>query len=238
MVPADANHLVVDTKASLIYRRLKQDILDGRLEPGQKLAASRMAESYGVSVIPLREAFSLLIAEGLLTNIPHKGTYVTEIEVDQIEEMNPIAAILEGYAAREACSHLGSEDLDRLSQLLEEMEQAGEDGRYSEMSDRHQEFHMTIYRASKNERLVMYIEDLWQKTGRARFFGLVPTRAIRSIEEHRQIVEALRMRDNLEAERLVIEQKEKAAKAMIEYLKRREGSRDKKGNVKDTAKSS
>ena len=158
MAPADANRLVVDTKVSLIYRRLKQDILDGRLEPGQKLAASRMAESYGVSVIPLREAFSLLIAEDLLANIPHKGTYVAEIDVDEIEEMNSIGAILEGYATREVCSHLEHEDLERLSELLAGMEQASQRGDYSEMSQLHHEFHFTIYRASHKERLVEFIE--------------------------------------------------------------------------------
>lgn len=222
MASEQEDTLVIATKSSFIYQRLKQNILDGRLKPGEKLAASKLAHSFGVSVIPLREAFNLLIAEGLLTNIPHRGTYVTEIEVSRLKEIFPIAAVLEGYAAREAAVLLRQKDFHSLSKLLQQMEQARTNHEYARMSDLHREFHMTIYRASANQHLLKLIDDLWQRSARPRVFGLVPVRAFQSIQEHAQILEALKRRDKSEAERLIIQQKNKASRAIIRTLEKNE----------------
>ncbi|RLA82489.1 MAG: GntR family transcriptional regulator, partial [Deltaproteobacteria bacterium] len=94
---------MIDTKSAAIYRFLKQDILNGRLRPGEKLVASKVAEAYGVSIIPVREALNRLRAEGLVTIIPHTGAYVTEIDLEDLKDLYPIRGVLEGFATRLAC---------------------------------------------------------------------------------------------------------------------------------------
>lgn len=209
----------MDTKATAVYRLLKRDILDGRFRPGEKLLASRIAEAYGVSIIPVREALSRLRAEGLVTIVPHTGAYVTEIDLEDLKDLYPIRGVLEGLAARLACPRLKEGEFRLLEELIEEMDRVIEEGRFPEMGRINYEFHMVIYRASGNRHLVKLIEDLWQRTGRVRgVFALVPPRAREANREHRQILKALKEGDARRAEELVIQQDEQTLKALMAYL--------------------
>ena len=211
---------LVDTKSTAVYRLLKRDILNGRLKPGEKLVASRIAEAYGVSIIPVREALNRLRAEGLVTIVPHTGAYVTEIDLEDLKDLYPIRGVLEGLAARLACSRLGERDFGLLDRLIRKMDRVIEEGRFPEMGALNYEFHMAIYRASGNKHLVKLIEDLWQKTGRVRgIFALVPERAKESNREHREILQALEAGDARRAEELVIQQDERTLEALMRYLK-------------------
>lgn len=212
---------MIDTKSAVIYRLLKQDILNGRLKPGEKLVASKVAEAYGVSIIPVREALNRLRAEDLVTIIPHTGAYVTEIDLEDLKDLYPIRGVLEGFATRLACPKLGGEEFKRLKDLIGEMDRVIEEGRFPEMGHLNYEFHMTIYRASGNGHLVRLIDELWQKTARVRgVFALVPERAVQANREHREILKALKAQDAERAERLIIEQDAKSLQVLMDYLKR------------------
>ncbi|RLA84590.1 MAG: GntR family transcriptional regulator [Deltaproteobacteria bacterium] len=209
----------VYTKSAAIYEVLKADILNGRLRPGEKLVASRLAEAYGVSVIPVREALSRLKAEGLVTIVPHTGAYVTEIDLEDLKDLYPIRGVLEGFAARLACGRIGEEDFGRLEGLIEEMDRVIKEGRFPEMGGLNYEFHMTIYKASGNRHLVSLIDELWQKTARVRsVFALVPERAKEANEEHKEILSRLKDGDAKRVEELIIQQDEKALQVLMGYL--------------------
>jgi len=211
---------LIDTKSAAIYRFLKQDILNGRLRPGEKLVASKVAEAYGVSIIPVREALNRLRAEGLVTVIPHTGAYVTEIDLEDLKDLYPIRGVLEGFATRLACPRLGEEEFRRLEDLIGEMDRVIEQGRFPEMGHLNYEFHMTIYRASGNKHLVRLIDELWQRTARVRgVFALVPERAAQANREHREIFRALKARDAERAEGLIIEQDAKSLRVLMDYLR-------------------
>ena len=212
---------IIDTKSTAVYRSLKRDILHGRLKPGEKLVASRLAEAFGVSIIPVREALTRLRAEGLVTIVPHTGAYVREIELKDLRDLYPIRGALEGLATRLACGRLHPQDFTTLEQLIEEMDSVIAEGQFHRMGAINYEFHMHIYRASGNSHLVKLIEDLWQKTGRVRaVFALVPERARPANEEHRLILEALKAGQARRAEKLVIEQDEKTLQALMRYLEK------------------
>ena len=221
MVPLSNKRSLSDTKSTRIYDTLKLDICTGRLAPGDRLIISKTAEMYDTSEIPVREAFSRLKAEGFLTIIPHKGIYVTQIDSDYLEKLYPIRSVLEGYATRVATPLLTGRDLERLSLLIEKMEEALERENYARMGQLNYEFHMTIYRASGNEPLISMIDELWWKTNRIRAIGEL-RRAIakRSNKEHKEILDALGQRRKRNAERLIIQQKEKSLKSLIKYLKK------------------
>ena len=211
---------LIDTKSAAIYRFLKQDILNGRLRPGEKLVASKVAEAYGVSIIPVREALNRLRAEGLVTIIPHTGAYVTEIDLEDLKDLYPIRGVLEGFATRLACLKLAKEEFRRLEDLIGEMDRVIEQGRFPEMGHLNYEFHMTIYRVSSNKHLVRLIDELWQRTARVRgVFALVPERAAQANREHREILRALKARDAERAEGLIIEQDAKSLRALMDYLR-------------------
>ncbi len=225
-MPVLGHKILPNTKSTHIHEILKRDICDGRLRPGDRLIISRIAETYGVSEIPVREAFSRLEAEGLLTIIPHTGIYVTEIDTDHLEKLYPIRGILEGYATRLATPLLSQNNFDHLSELIEKMDKVIIAENYPEMGRLNYDFHMTIYRASKNEPLINMIDELWGKTTRVRgIFGLMPKIAARSNQEHRAILDALRNRKEKKAEWLITKQSEKTLKSLISYLEKRRNGR-------------
>jgi DNA-binding GntR family transcriptional regulator len=212
--------VLANTKSAQTYEMLKEDICNGRLKPGNRLIISRIAESFGTSDIPVREAISRLEAEDLLTIVPHTGIYVTEIHTEHLQELYPIRGILEGYATRLATPHLTTKDFDHLSRLIGKMDSVIEQGKYPEMGSLNYDFHMRIYRASRNEHLINMINEIWGKTTRVRgIFGLMPKIAARSNKEHKGILEALRNYDKRKAERRIIQQNERTLTSMIRYLK-------------------
>jgi len=104
-----------------ICRALRDNILSGRLKGGQQLLEDQIKNEYGISRTPLREAFRVLEKEGLVEIVPRKGTFVKGITRQDIEAHFPIRAILEGLAARLACSNLTQEDLSEMEDLFQSM---------------------------------------------------------------------------------------------------------------------
>jgi len=191
----------VDTKVSKIYQVIKKDILSAKMRPGEKLVAARMAEEFGTSVIPVREAFNQLKAEGFLEVIPHTGAFVRDMDFDYLVKIYPIRGLLEGYATRLACNHLTEKDFSKLEQIYESIETIVEGHTYSTYSKLNYQFHMSIYRSSGNEPLVKIIEDLMEATHRVRYaYDLMPERTDTSNIEHKSILEALKKRKADQAE--------------------------------------
>jgi DNA-binding GntR family transcriptional regulator len=218
-MPVPPERMPPNTKSTHIYEILKQDIYDGRLKPGHRLIISKVADAYGTSEIPVREAINRLQAEGLLTIIPHTGIYVTEIETEHLEKLYPVRGVLEAYATRLATPHLTSRDFDYLSRLIEGMDEVIEQEDYPEMGRLNREFHMTIYRASGNEPLIRMIDELWGKTTRVRgIFGLMPQIAARSNRQHKEILEALKTYRKRRAESLVFRQNQSTLKSLVDYF--------------------
>lgn len=193
----------VDTKTSKIYQIIKKNILSNRIAPGEKLVAAQMAEDYGVSVIPIREAFNQLKAEGFIEVIPHTGAFVKDMDIDYLLNIYPIRGLLEGYAAKLACAHLTENDYIKLEKVYDKINRIIEKKMFSNFSKLNYEFHMFIYRASGNQPLVKMIDDLMDTTYRVRYtYDLMPDRALSSNIEHRGILEALKKRlaDQVEME--------------------------------------
>jgi DNA-binding GntR family transcriptional regulator len=195
---------VIETKTSFMYKQLKEEILSGRLKPGEKLVTPRIAEAFGISIIPVREAFGQLKAEGYVTIVPHTGVYVAEIDFDQLRKIYAVRAVLEGYAVRLAASRLESRALNRLSKIITKIDRTIESEKFAEIDRLNYHFHMSIYEASGNEYLVKLIDDLLEKTTRVRkMYGLMPGRAVKSNQEHRKILQALEKKNVERLEHLV-----------------------------------
>ncbi len=208
-----------DTKADVAYRVLRENIVNGHLKPGTKLAQKKIAEELLISEIPVREAIKRLQAEGMVTVTPHAGAQVAALNQEEIGEALAIRSVLEGFAARTGVSRATRRDVEKLESILGKMKKCvdeKDDARYGMLN---QEFHKTLYALSPYKRLQKMISEIWYGAERSRsVFALVPGRPEASYEEHRQILEALRTGDEEKVEELVRQHRMTVARHFQEYV--------------------
>src|SRR5574340_89251 len=105
---------------------IKDAIISGTLKPGERVPEQEIAENFGISRTPIREAFRQLESEGFITVTPRKGAVVSPITDRDVSEFYDIKSLLEGYAARTACAKLTSREIKRLETLNAQMERCAE----------------------------------------------------------------------------------------------------------------
>jgi DNA-binding GntR family transcriptional regulator len=141
--PVDAR-----TLRQSVTEAIRQGILQGDLLPGSQVNQAQIAEQLGVSRGPVREALGQLEEEGLIKNVPYKGTFVTEITEDYITELYSIRQVIETFAARLAAKHATQEDLAELRSVLNEMHATAEQADMSRMGTLDIQFHYLICRSA------------------------------------------------------------------------------------------
>jgi DNA-binding GntR family transcriptional regulator len=145
------------TRQEVVAVRIREAILRGNLEPGQRLDQKQIAESLRVSRSPVREALRTLAAEGLVEVIPHRGAVVAELSPDELEEILAIRSVLEGMAARLAVPKIDAERLSTLESILKELNQTMNLDRWMVLNNH---FHHTIYQLANRPRLLALIDNL------------------------------------------------------------------------------
>jgi DNA-binding GntR family transcriptional regulator len=209
-----------------ILETIREAILRGALKPGEKVAEPELAERFGISRTPIREAFRQLESEGYLTVIPRKGAVVTALSERDVEEFYAIKSILEGYAARMAAVNLSSKDIDRLEAINHRLEQLARDGDVKTFFRVHNEFHELFIRAAGNEKLLELIGQLLMKFNRLRMASLsLPGRMEISVKEHKKILEAFKSNDGEKANQLVSKTAAYGGQVLIQSMAQQEGRR-------------
>ena len=199
------------TAQEAVLAELRRAIVSGRLRPGEQVRQDALAERLGVSRVPLREALKILEGEGAVTYVPHRGYFVAELSLADLEEVYRIRELLEDEAVRAAVPLLTEPDLDHLAELVDDCERAGDVGDVDAMTDANRRLHFVLYEASERPRLVRLVRILWDATDvyRALYYAEPANRA-RVEAEHRAVLAALRRRDADEAVRLLAEHREHA----------------------------
>jgi DNA-binding GntR family transcriptional regulator len=178
---------------SKILERIRRDILAGRYRPGERLKIRVLASELGVSTMPVREALRHLQVEGLVKGTPHVGVTVSELSLEDVEELYRIRLPLELQASELAMDNIGSDDLAGLAKLVERMETA-EPYRWLSLN---RKFHLTIYTLANSPRLVRIISSLWDTL--EPYLGVFISTVGRDLEkpnrEHQQILDALMVKD-------------------------------------------
>lgn len=180
---------------------LEEDIINGRLLPGEQLDHDALAHQYGVSRTPIREAIQQLVVSGLVMVKPKKGTFVARVSFDQLIEMFEVMAELEGMCGRLAARRIQPLELEALRAALKRCQDptvmADPDDYYYE----NEEFHSCIYAASHNTFLASETRQLKQRLKPYRRLQLqTRNRVSTSVEEHRKIFEAIENGQEHEAE--------------------------------------
>ena len=189
-----------------VFQRLREDILNGVYQEHEELKEVTIGEELGVSRTPVREALRQLELEGLVSIIPNKGAYVTGITMKDVKDIYKIRSQLEGLCARWATKNITDEQIESLEEiiLLSEfhLRRKG-DGQAEQVSEMDGKFHKILYEASQSRILEHVLKDFHKYVQMARTTSVeTPNRAEKSIEEHREILDAIKAKDADRAERL------------------------------------
>ncbi|MGE5386987.1 MAG: GntR family transcriptional regulator [Betaproteobacteria bacterium] len=184
-----------------VAERLRQRIFAHELPPGSWIDEQRLAEEYGISRTPLREALKVLASEGLVTLKPRRGCYVTEISAQDLQDIFPLLAMLEGRAVAEAMQHARPADIEELETLHTRLERAAQSRKIERFFETNQEFHRKLQELSGNRWMLMVVQDLRKVMKLSRLLSLSHEgRLEQSLEEHRRIMAAVRSGNVEEAE--------------------------------------
>jgi DNA-binding GntR family transcriptional regulator len=183
----------------LVAERVRQDIFQGRLKPGQKIDQDRLAEDLGLSKLPVREALILLENEGLVDNFPRRGSFVAPLTPDDIRDHYQLIGLVSGLAARRAATVITDDTLDQLRYLLDQFDRTGDAVEQERLND---EFHRLINRAGGGRRLRSALR-LFAKTMPGHFYDFAIGWSDSAREAHENILAALKNRDPDAAERAV-----------------------------------
>jgi DNA-binding GntR family transcriptional regulator len=179
-----------DTIAVRISKVLAERIIAGSIEPGARLRQDHIAEEFGASHVPVREAFRLLEAQGLAISEPRRGVRVAAFDLAQVREVAEMRAALEVLALRHAAPHLTSAILD----AAESANRAGEKSRdVRSWEEANRLFHRTILAPCGMPRLLSTIDDLHAASARFLFAAWRTEWESRTDQDHLAILTALRL---------------------------------------------
>lgn len=178
-------------------------ILSGVLPPGTRIRQEQIAEEFGVSRLPIREALRILESHGLVTLVASTGAWVSSMNLAECQETYLIRERLEPLALSLAVEHLDDTTMDRLGELATQMEgcTAVED-----FVDLDRQFHLLSFHAARMPTLLEMVERLWNTTQHYRraYVQMVGTEGLQETHlEHRLLVATLRRRDARSAEELL-----------------------------------
>jgi DNA-binding GntR family transcriptional regulator len=147
-----------------VYEQLKHALMSGKIAPGSTMTIRSLASSFGISVMPVREALRRLVAEHVLIILPNRSVALPVFTRERFNEITRIRTSLEGLAAEAGSINLTPEMIERMAHMTQLME-SKTPGKHADILAWNREFHFTLYRASNMNMLVKMIETLWLQAG-------------------------------------------------------------------------
>ena len=179
------------SQSELAYERILERIVSLEMPPGSVVNEARLREELRIGRTPIREALQRLARENLVKPIPHRGTFVTDVNITDLARITEVRVVLEAHAARLAAEKLGSADRGSLQGLLDELSRS----RITEQRDLmqlDQRIHRAIYRAARNPFLEATLERYFNLS--LRLWYLVLDREVRlreAVEEHVELLRGI-----------------------------------------------
>lgn len=188
----------------VVFNTLRQAILRGELQPGERLMEIQLANKLGVSRTPIREAIRKLELEGLVLMIPRRGAVVAEITEKSLRDVLEVRGSLEELAVELACERISEEEIEELKKSAEAFALSLQSGDLTEYAEADVKFHDIIYNATDNQRLVQLLYNLREQMYRYRveYLKRVEIHAI-LLEEHQHIIECIEKRDKMGAKKAI-----------------------------------
>ncbi len=195
-----------ETVQESVYAALRDRLMRGGFEPGQKLKIGELAAAFGTSAMPVREALNRLAAERAIESMPNRSVRVPALSKAALQDLMETRFAVEGLAVARAALNMSAETLARLRELIDAQSETDAEHVSEASAEQNRAFHFTIYRESGSTVLLPIIESLWLQFGpylrvaSERFDG----REGRGTNFHVEIVDAL-ARGDAEAAREALE---------------------------------
>lgn len=217
----------------IVLEALREAIVSGVLEPGERLMEIQLAEEMGVSRTPVREAIRKLELEGFVVMIPRKGAYVAGVSYKDVKDVFEIRRALEVLAAGLAAEKATDEEIEQMERALH---YDNEPNSLEEIVQADTDFHALVYKASRNERLTQILSNLREQIQRFRATSLaVPGRLKTAIQEHMEMVDNIARHDVEGAQNIATLHIENAANVMFETMRESESRRLNRESERDKA---
>ncbi|MFC5407586.1 GntR family transcriptional regulator [Cohnella soli] len=182
---------------------IKQQILDGMLNPGDRIVETKVAKELGISQTPVREAIRQLSGEGIITIVPNKGPMVRTFDMKDIFEVYSLRSMLEGLAIRLAVQHAADEEIEELVRFFDEMKRKMVDEDVESLLQESIHLHQSIIRLSNHSRLSASYDSITFHISLAgRILGRVSTKQ-KEVDQHAELIDALVRRDPDHAEKIM-----------------------------------
>ncbi|MCY0148510.1 GntR family transcriptional regulator [Hoeflea sp. G2-23] len=184
-----------DALAENAYQHIREAISDGTLQPGQRVTETQLANWLSVSRTPIRAAIQRLESEGLFAQSPRQGMIVRQLDYQEVVELYAMREILECNAARLAAQQATEPDIDFLADILE-LEESVPEGDHVAAARANRTFHTTLHKSAHNRYLIESIAALYNAMILLGGTTLaVDGRRSEALEQHRNLVQAIRDRD-------------------------------------------
>ena len=173
------------------YARILERIVSLEMPPGSVVNEARLREDLGIGRTPIREALQRLARENLVRSIPHRGTFVTDVNITDLARITEVRMVLEAHAAKIAAEKLGAADRQAIEALIGELERR----RFIDQRDLmhlDQKIHRAVYRAARNPFLEATLERYFNLS--LRLWYLVLDRDVRlreAVDEHVELLRAI-----------------------------------------------
>ncbi|MDC1267596.1 GntR family transcriptional regulator [Amylibacter sp.] len=178
--------------ADKLISDIRKEVSSGILKPGDQLEVTALAERFGVSRTPIREAIRTLVESGVLETRPRKGSFVRVLSAKQLLDLFQVAAELEGMACRLAALSLTKENVDAIESGLAKCTQAAEFQNNVEYAMANLDFHTAIHNASGNDWLIEQLRQLQINLNSYRTMPYeIRGRLKKSTDEHKTICDAI-----------------------------------------------
>jgi len=202
-----------------IYDMLKEAIISGELEPGERIIELELAEKIGISRTPIREAIRQLESKGYFESIEKGGVRVAKISEKEIKDWSEIKNVLNEFAIKKAVNNITYEQLEELEKVLEDIKDAVEEENESKISLKNERFHEIIFEASNNGLIKSIGKEFQNYSLLLRsYLSHFTTRRENAYIEHKKIFEALKNKDQNEAVKLMREHSKNSKEALLEQL--------------------
>jgi DNA-binding GntR family transcriptional regulator len=182
-----------NTTAQHALDALRRMIVAGELRPGKRVLQEDVAELLGVSIAPVREALRVLEQEGQVTYQPRRGYFVTELRIEDLEEIYALRQVLEERAARHALPLLDADALERIELAAADCVRAAEAGEVARELEANRRFHFGLLESPDRPHTMRVIRQLWDSTEayRALYYNS-PEERHQTVQAHGRILSAAR----------------------------------------------
>lgn len=206
----------LQTRAAAVAEILRSDIQSGRRPPGTRLRQATVAEEFGVSTTPVREAFVQLQREGLVRIEPHRGAIVRQPSLREVEETYEIRGRLESLATLRAVERADGDLVSELQDVVDAIDRAEDSKEYLELN---KAFHLRLYQQADRPQLLEMIETL--RDASSAYLNLYLTEwppAAEINEQHRRILAAVKAQDAEKASQLMEAHLERTVNSIRPFL--------------------